>query len=130
MLLYFMFTSFIDSFNKGHSSTAGYPNNLLHGKGYSNRQREIEEDYVRTCREKGNLHPSIHSIHPSIQKQHGLWVLKLRQQLMAKTGHLVKNLRLNTPFKMDIPGKDWWNGLRKRHPEIAIRKPVHIATTN
>jgi hypothetical protein len=43
------------------------------------------------------------------------------RMLRAKTSQLVKRLNIHTPFRQGIPGKDWYRGLRNRHPEIVIR---------
>ena len=51
-----------------------------------------------------------------------------RRQMLTKTAHVVKQLKLETPFKDDIPGKTWWAGLKRRHPEISIRKPEALST--
>jgi len=34
-----------------------------------------------------------------------------------------------TPFKKLSPGKDWWEGVKKIHPHISIRKPEKLATS-
>ncbi|KAK6191139.1 hypothetical protein SNE40_002880 [Patella caerulea] len=49
------------------------------------------------------------------------------QHLIAKTGRIINQLKLNTPFKGGIPGIDWFNSLQKRHPEISLRKPEKLA---
>ena len=51
-----------------------------------------------------------------------------RQQLLRRTGELCKRLRV-TPFKKINPSKDWWNGLRKRHPELSIRKAEKLGSS-
>ena len=52
-----------------------------------------------------------------------------RKQFFAKTGQLVKNLKLKTPFKNDIPGKDWFTGVKGRHPDFVIKKPQKLSVT-
>lgn len=47
-----------------------------------------------------------------------------RRQLLIKTGRLVNKLKISTPFKGGVPGKDWFDGLRKRHPTLGIKKAL------
>ena len=49
--------------------------------------------------------------------------------MLAKTGQLVKNLSIQTSFKNGIPGKEWWKGLKGRHPDFVIKKPQKISVT-
>ena len=35
-----------------------------------------------------------------------------KKQLFIKTGKVVKNLNLKTPFKRGLPGNDWFIGLK------------------
>ena len=51
------------------------------------------------------------------------------RQLLIKTGKVVKNLKLKTPFKKGIPGKDWYIGLQGRHPELALKRPQKLSVT-
>lgn len=52
-----------------------------------------------------------------------------KTQLKAKTGKIVKSLKLKTGFKNDTPGDDWFRGLQKRHPDIAMKKPQKLSVT-
>ena len=52
-----------------------------------------------------------------------------RKQLFSKTGQLVKSLNLKTPFKKGIPGKDWFVGLKGRHPDFVVKKPQKLSVT-
>lgn len=51
-----------------------------------------------------------------------------RRQLLVKTVELCKSAKIYTPFKNGVPGKAWWNGLERRHSEIAIRRPEKLGT--
>ncbi|KAK2149017.1 hypothetical protein LSH36_471g02007 [Paralvinella palmiformis] len=42
-----------------------------------------------------------------------------RKDLMATVKVILDKQKRNTPFKDNIPGKDWIYGLLKRHPELA-----------
>lgn len=52
-----------------------------------------------------------------------------KRQFLAKTGGVVKQLKLKTSFRDGIPGKDWFLNLKKRHPEISIKKPQKLSVT-
>ena len=52
-----------------------------------------------------------------------------KRQFLAKTGRVVKQLKLKTSFRDGIPGKDWFLNLKKRHPEISIKKPQKLSVT-
>ena len=52
-----------------------------------------------------------------------------KKQLLAKTGRVVKQLKLKTSFKDGIPGKDWFLNCKKRYPDIAIKKPQKLSVT-
>ena len=51
-----------------------------------------------------------------------------KRQMLARVGTLVRQMGIKTPFKNGIPGKDWWAGFKRRHPEIVIRKPEKLST--
>ena len=48
--------------------------------------------------------------------------------MALKIGSLVKKLQLKTPFKNDVPGKDYWLQLKKRRPDLVIRVPENCGT--
>ena len=52
-----------------------------------------------------------------------------RQNLLLKVGSICGKLKIKTPFKGGLPGSDWFQGFKKRHPEILIRKPKKLATS-
>ncbi|KAK6171862.1 hypothetical protein SNE40_018286 [Patella caerulea] len=51
-----------------------------------------------------------------------------RRQFIARAATLCKDMDITTPFKDGIPGKDWWGGFRKRHPELVLRKAEKLST--
>ncbi|XP_062575504.1 uncharacterized protein LOC134237417 [Saccostrea cucullata] len=50
-----------------------------------------------------------------------------RKQLLHRAGVLCKRNKI-TGFKNFTPTKHWWEGLKKRHPEVALRKPEKLGT--
>ena len=50
-----------------------------------------------------------------------------KKQLRLKTTHVVKKLKLKTPFEKEIPGKKWFEGLKKRHSEISVSRPQPLS---
>ena len=50
-----------------------------------------------------------------------------RVQLMRKAGRVCADLKMKTPFRNGVPGKDWFRGLMSRHPELSLRKPSKIS---
>lgn len=51
-----------------------------------------------------------------------------RRQLLARTGDLCRRFRV-TPFKNVTPSKQWWEGLKKRHTELTIRRPEKLSSS-
>ena len=52
-----------------------------------------------------------------------------RRQVLLRTGRLVRQMQLPTPFKDGIPGNTWWAGMKRRHPDLTIRKPEKLSTS-
>lgn len=52
-----------------------------------------------------------------------------RRSLMVKAFQVAKKFNLNHPFRNNAAGKDWFNGLKSRHPDLAIRKPQKVSTS-
>lgn len=50
-----------------------------------------------------------------------------RKQLLVRTGELCRKFKV-TPFKKLTPSKQWWEGLKKRHPELSIRRPEKLSS--
>ena len=51
-----------------------------------------------------------------------------KSQLLHKTGLLCTKKGFKTPFTDGKPGKDWWRGYTKRHPEVTLRKPEPLSS--
>ena len=52
-----------------------------------------------------------------------------KTQLLAKTGKIIKGLILKTPFGKGIPGTGWFQGLKRRHPELNVKKLQKVSIT-
>jgi hypothetical protein len=50
-----------------------------------------------------------------------------KAQLLNRVGSLTKAMKLPTPFKDGLPGNDFWEGFKKRHPDISLRTPEALA---
>ncbi|XP_069112283.1 tigger transposable element-derived protein 6-like [Argopecten irradians] len=51
-----------------------------------------------------------------------------RRQLFARTAILCRKMKA-TPFKKALPSRGWWEGVKRRHPEITIRKPEKLGNS-
>ena len=51
-----------------------------------------------------------------------------KRQFLLKVGALMKSLGLKTQFKDGVPGKDYWQRIKKRHPDLVIRTPQNCAS--
>ena len=49
-------------------------------------------------------------------------------QVMQNVGKVVRQLKLKSPFKKNIPGKDWWKGFKKRNENITLRSPEKLTS--
>ena len=49
-----------------------------------------------------------------------------RAQLCFKVARLVSSMKLSTPFRNGVPGKDWVDGFRRRHPDVSLRTPTPL----
>jgi hypothetical protein len=46
-----------------------------------------------------------------------------RKQIIARTNVLCMRIKLQTSYPNYRAGKDWWEGVKRRHPEITTRGP-------
>ncbi|KAL5010141.1 hypothetical protein ScPMuIL_012446 [Solemya velum] len=51
-----------------------------------------------------------------------------RRMLQVRVARLVRSLKIKTPFRNGVPGKDWLAGFLARHPDLTIRKPSALST--
>ena len=51
-----------------------------------------------------------------------------RKQMVARAATLCRQMNAKTPFKNGVPGKDWWAGFRRRHPQVVLRKAEKLST--
>ncbi|OWF49330.1 Ligand-dependent nuclear receptor corepressor-like protein [Mizuhopecten yessoensis] len=65
----------------------------------------------------------INSVTENAEKGFGL----SRQQLLTRAGILCKRANISG-FCNVTPSKHWWYGLKRRHPEIGLRKPEKLGT--
>ena len=56
----------------------------------------------------------------------GMGMSKL--QLLHKIDRVTKELKLKTPLKKNVPGKDWWEGFTKRNPSVILRTPERLTS--
>lgn len=49
-----------------------------------------------------------------------------RAHLCFKMGRLATQMKLKTPFRNGVPGRDWFDGFRKRNPDIVFRSPTPL----
>ncbi|XP_045169801.2 uncharacterized protein LOC123532438 [Mercenaria mercenaria] len=52
-----------------------------------------------------------------------------RKQVLMRTSVLCKRLRIGSGYPNFVAGKDWWEGVRRRHPDLTIRKPEKLSST-
>jgi hypothetical protein len=49
-----------------------------------------------------------------------------RAQLCMKVSRIALAMKIKTPFRNGIPGKDWVDGFKKRHPDVSLRTPTPL----
>ncbi|XP_060577256.1 uncharacterized protein LOC132734512 [Ruditapes philippinarum] len=52
-----------------------------------------------------------------------------RQQVLNRTLVLTKRMKIGGGFPNFKAGKGWWDGVRRRHPDLVIRKPERLSST-
>ena len=50
-----------------------------------------------------------------------------RQQLLIRAGRLCRAMHIITPFRNGVPGKDWFRGLKGRHPDRVLKSPAPLS---
>ena len=50
-----------------------------------------------------------------------------RQQLLVQAGRLCKARNIRSPFRNGVPGKDWFYGLKRRHPGLVLKSPEALS---
>ena len=52
-----------------------------------------------------------------------------RKQVLLRTSVLCSRLEISSRYSNFKAGKDWWEGLKRRHPDVVIRKPEKLTST-
>ena len=52
-----------------------------------------------------------------------------RKQVLLRTSVLCNRLEISSRYSNFKAGKDWWEGLKRRHPDVVIRKPEKLTST-
>ncbi|XP_046593914.1 uncharacterized protein LOC124294094 [Neodiprion lecontei] len=52
-----------------------------------------------------------------------------KTELLDCVQRYVQTMEIKTPFTDNRPSRHWYEGFRKRHPELSIRKPQHLSTS-
>lgn len=50
-------------------------------------------------------------------------------KVLSRTSTLCKRTKIGSGYDTFTAGKDWWEGVKRRHPDIAIRKPERLTST-
>ncbi|KAH3876171.1 hypothetical protein DPMN_000038 [Dreissena polymorpha] len=52
-----------------------------------------------------------------------------RKQILARTNVLCKRTKIGSGHRNFVAGKDWWEGVKRRNPDLTIRKPERLTST-
>ncbi|XP_045210605.2 jerky protein homolog-like [Mercenaria mercenaria] len=52
-----------------------------------------------------------------------------RKQVLARTNVLCRRMKIGSGYTNFTAGKDWWEGVKRRHPDVVIRKPEKLTST-
>lgn len=50
-----------------------------------------------------------------------------KSELFDCVQKLVETMKIKTPFTNDRPSRHWYEGFKKRHPNLCIRRPQHLS---
>jgi len=56
----------------------------------------------------------------------GIGFGRTRKEILDTVKRIVETDQRTNPFKDNRPGKDWWYGFVKRHPELFERTPQQL----
>ena len=51
-----------------------------------------------------------------------------RKQVLARTNTLCQRTKIAGGYQNFVAGKDWWEGVKRRHPDVALRKPEKLSS--
>jgi hypothetical protein len=64
----------------------------------------------------------------AIKKASKLWVGLSRKQIMSRTNVLCQCMKVVGSYKNFTAGKDWFDGLIRRFPDVVLRKPKKLSS--
>ncbi|MES9884670.1 MAG: helix-turn-helix domain-containing protein [Sedimenticola sp.] len=51
-----------------------------------------------------------------------------RKQIIIRTNVLCKRIKITSSYTNFHAGKDWWEGVKRRHPDLVVRKPEKLTS--
>ncbi|MES9881787.1 MAG: helix-turn-helix domain-containing protein [Sedimenticola sp.] len=51
-----------------------------------------------------------------------------RKQILVRTNVLCKRSKIGSGYPNFKAGKDWWEGVKRRHPDLTVRKPERLSS--
>ena len=52
-----------------------------------------------------------------------------RKQILLRTNVLCKRSKIGSGYSNFVAGKDWWEGVKRRFPNLKIKKPERLTST-